>query len=90
MEYLIQVTTRPPRLSAATNDIYFRCSLAVGIGVFSFHVLLFGSYANVLVKVSDLSTPPTAYKIPLIKLAVNAPRAVGRFAHSVHLLEVWS
>src|ERR687891_505401 len=71
-----------------TADV--RCSLAVFIGSFSVHVLLFGSYAMLLVNVCKISTPPTTYRVPLIKLALNAPRGLGRFAPSVHLLVIRS
>jgi len=45
---------------------------------------------QVFVNVSvELTSPPT-YKIPLMKLAVNAPRAAGRFALWLHLSEARS
>src|SRR5215207_1251310 len=69
----------PPITYLVTNETAASPCLAVDIGAFSVHLSVAGSYAKVLASFFSGSTTPTTYKVTLIKLAVNAPRAAGRF-----------
>src|ERR671910_912902 len=91
ISFVLRLVSQPPTLPPITYNFPLttaeaKCSLAVGIGDFSVHAWLPGSYAQLLCDTPDSSTPPTAYKIPLIKLAVNAPLALGIGGPSCHLL----